>query len=648
MKQKDFFPKRAYLLIFLILGGLFAIGWKAGEVQIVHRDQYLALAHKQYFHKVTLPPRRGIIYDRKGKELGVSVRTHSLYANPRQIKDRRKVARLLAPRIGRPRGEIEKLLRTPRYFVWLKRKLTPSQKEEIEALKIKGIGFLPENRRFYPYRELAASLIGFVGTDSQGLEGLERTYERWLRAAPKTLILDKDALGNWIFLPTLEERPSPYDIHLTIDVNVQYMLEKELKRGIIETEAKGGVGIVVDPWKGEILAMATLPSFNPNLFQNYPRSRWRNRAVADLFEPGSLIKAFLVAAAIEEGLVRERDIFFCERGRYRVGDVIIHDAKPHRWLDIRRIIQYSSNIGAVKIGEVLGPYKYYHYLRRFGFGERTGVDLIGEEEGILRPARRWTRVDLATLCFGQGLSATPLQLAMAFSAIANGGKLMRPYVVRSITDRQGRMVKEGGPRVKRRVIGEATSKAILSFMKSVVSAEGTGREARVMGYAIAGKTGTAQKYDPALGRYSDERFVASFVGVLPADDPKAVVLIMLDEPSNHAHGGTAAAPVFRRLAEGLIKYWGIPPQLRLASRIEPLPSSPHWRERRRTYRDPSRMPDLRGLSVRRALKLLEGKGVIPIVEGWGLLQDQDPPPGKKLRRGQRVWLRFSPKWSSGS
>jgi len=237
---------------------------------------------------------------------------------------------------------------------------------------------------------------------------------------------------------------------------------------------------------------------------------------------------------------------------------------------------------------------------------------------------------------------------MAFSAIANGGKLMRPYVVRSITDRQGRVVKERRPRGRRRVIGEATSKAILSFMKSVVSAKGTGREARVMGYAIAGKTGTAQKYDPTLGRYSDEQFVASFVGVLPADDPKAVVLIMLDEPSNHAHGGTAAAPVFRRVAEGLIKYWGIPPQLQLASRIEPLPLSPRQGERRRLYKDPSRMPDLRGLSVRRVLRLLEGKGVIPVVEGWGLLQDQNPPPGKRLRRGEKVWLRFSPKWSSGS
>ena len=556
---------RLLSLCLLLLAALGLMGWRAFDLQVARPEQFLRRAQRQYYQKVVLPPRRGAIYDRRGRELAVSIKVPSLYALPPKVKNPEALAQRLAPILGVTSQRLRELLQAERSFVWLKRHLTPRQEKEVMALHVKGVGTLPETRRFYPHGELAAPLLGFVGVDAQGLEGIELAYDHWLKAPPRVMVLERDALGRWIYLPSREgETAGPCDLRLTIDLMVQYTLEKELKAGIIETEAKGAVGVALDPWSGEILAMASLPSFNPNLFYRYPRERWRNRAVSALFEPGSLLKVFLVAAALEEGLVRPEDLFFCEGGRYRVGRVVIHDVKPHRWLTVERIIQHSSNIGAAKMGEVLGPYRYYQYLRAFGFGGRTGVGLPGEERGILRSPKAWTKVDLVTLAFGQGMAATPLQLATAFSAIANGGLLLRPYVVKEVLNRRGQKVRSFGPEVRRRALSSTTCRRVLSMMKKVVSREGTGSRAQLQGYTVAGKTGTSQKFDPSVGGYSREHVVASFVGFLPAEHPRAVILIMVDEPKKATHGGTAAAPIFRRVAEELVRYWGIPPEGKLA------------------------------------------------------------------------------------
>lgn len=571
MKGPPRFRLLSICLLLLVALGL--MGWRAFDLQVARPGQFLRRAQRQYYHKVVLPPKRGAIYDRRGRELAVSIKVPSLYALPPRVKDPETLARRLAPILGVAYQRLRGLLRADRSFVWLKRHLSPHQEKEVMALRLKGVGTLPETRRFYPHGELAAALLGFVGVDSQGLEGIELAYDHWLKAPPEVIVLERDALGRWIYLPSRgDETAGPCELRLSIDLTVQYILERELKAGIIETEAKGAVGVILDPWSGEVLAMASLPSFNPNLFYRYPRERWRNRAVGALFEPGSLLKVFLVAAALEEGLVRPEDLFFCEGGRYRVGRVVIHDAKPHRWLTVEGILKHSSNIGAAKMAEVLGPYRYYQYLRAFGFGGQTGVGLPGEERGILRSPKAWTKVDLMTMAFGQGMAATPLQLATAFSAIANGGMLLRPYVVKEVLDRRGHVVRSFGPEVRRRVISPATCREVLSMMKKVVSPEGTGSRARLQGYTVAGKTGTSQKFDPSAGCYSKEQFVASFVGFLPAEHPRAVVLIIVDEPKKTTHGGTAAAPIFCRVAGELVRYWGIPPQGKLA--LLPRRSSP--------------------------------------------------------------------------
>lgn len=546
------------------LASLGLLGWRAFQLQVVDAEHLLKKAQRQYYQRITLPAKRGTIFDRRGRELAVSLRVPSLYALPPKVRDKASASRRIAAVLGIKPHELEGKLRSGRSFVWIKRHVTPRQVKQVKALGLEGIDALPETKRFYPHSELAAPLIGFVGVDAQGLEGLERAYDRWLRAPPVVMLLEKDALGRWIYLPSGEpETQGPWDLHLTLDIKIQYTLERELKTGIIESGAKGAVGVILDPWSGEVLAMASLPSYNPNLFQRYPPRRWRNRAVAELFEPGSLMKVFLVAAALEERLIKPQDVFFCEGGRYRVGPVVIHDVKPHRWLTVERIVQYSSNIGAAKMGSILGPYRYYQYLRAFGFGRRTGIGLPGEERGILRPPKTWTKVDLATLAFGQGMAATPLQLAVAFSTIANGGLLVRPYVVKEAVRRKGGERKVFRPQAKRRVISSRTSKALLAMMKKVVS-DGTGTKAAVQGYCVAGKTGTSQKFDPLTRTYSRERFVASFVGFLPADSPRAVILIMVDEPQRGTHGGTVAAPIFRKVAEELVRYWGIPPEGQLA------------------------------------------------------------------------------------
>jgi len=529
---------------------------RAFYLQTLSRDRFLQRAKRQYYARVVIPSKRGRIMDREGRVMAVSLLVPSLYAVPFEVTDKGRAARLLSEVLQVSPSAIEGKLSSNRHFVWIKRHASPQEFEKVRELGIRGIDAVKEPKRFYPYRELASPLLGFVGVDHQGLEGLERAYDKWLRAPAVEMVMERDALGRLISLPLEPDTGGPWDLRLTLDVRVQYILEKELERGMIEAQAKRAVGVIIDPFTGEILAMASLPSFNPNCFSQYPPERWKNLCTMGLFEPGSVLKPFLIGAALQEGIVGRNDVLFCEGGRYHVGPVTVRDVKAYEWLTVEEILQFSSNIGAAKVARAMGAYRYYRYLRAFGFGRATGVG-VPEEEGILRPPRNWTLVDLVTLGFGQGMVCTPLQLAVAYSVIANGGVRVNPYVVKEMVRVRDGKRRASFPQPGQRVLSRETCRVLMEMLERVV-AEGTGKKASLEGYPVAGKTGTSQKYDPEEGRYSRERFVASFVGILPSRRPRAVVVIMLDEPKRSIYGGEVAAPIFKGIARELVQYWGLP------------------------------------------------------------------------------------------
>lgn len=550
-------------------------------LQIVQSDELKSLVRGQYQTSVTLAPWRGTIYDRNGSELAVSVEVESLYARPRLIDNHRVVAERLAPILGVPPREIENLLQSPKPFVWLQRKLSPSQAEAIRELKIEGIDFLKESQRFYPNMELAGQVIGFAGLDTQGLEGIEREYDRILRGTPRKIYVDRDARGGRVFVEGIQnpDQTQGYDVVLTIDKNIQYIVERELEAAVAMGQAKGGVAVVMDPFTGDVLAAATVPRFNPNRYADFPPDTWRNRTVTDVFEPGSTFKSFLVAAALEERVVRPNDQFFCENGAYRIANKVIHDVHAYGWLDVASIIKHSSNIGASKIGQQLGREQLYKYVKRFGFTQPTGIQFPGEQPGFIPGLSSCSEHTQSTISFGHSITVTPLQLVTAYSAIANGGLLMRPNLVKRIVDATGMTVQEIAPLVRCRVVSEETAATMRSILQQVVAPGGTGTRAAVPGFAVAGKTGTSQKLDQ--GEYSRSKVVASFAGFVPADDPRITVLVMIDEPQKMKYGGEIAAPAFSKMAQAILNYLNIAPR---QPRYE-VPAVPErtWQETKTTF-----------------------------------------------------------------
>jgi cell division protein FtsI (penicillin-binding protein 3) len=644
-RATTYFKIRAGMVFvfFILCFGL--ITMRAYHLQVLERGKSLAVAQYQYYaRRINLAPHRGTIYDAQGRELAVSMKVNSLYAQPEKINNKSVVAAKLAPILGKDAHDIAGLLSSPKPFVWLQRKITPLQQERIEALHLSGVDFMPESRRFYPNFELGSHVIGFAGMDSQGLEGLERSYDKYLKTATNYVVLERDALGRLIYIPeTAQGIDTPYDLHLTLDLRVQYITQRELRREVIDQKARGGIAVVMEPATGKILAMAVYPSFNPNLFEDYTPDRWRNRAITDPFEPGSLTKVFLLAAALQDETAKENDIIFCENGAYTIGGHTIHDMSPHGWLPVRDIIRYSSNIGSYKVGKKLGAARFYRSLHAFGFTEPTGIDLLGESEGEIRPAASWSPVDLAIISFGQGISVTPLQLITALSCIANGGNLMKPYLVERITDEEGKVRAEFSPQVRRKVLSQELCHRVTAVMKEVV-AEGTGIQGRVPGYAVAGKTGTAQEVDPATREYSKNKINASFMGFLPADNPRVAILVVIEEPTKNPYGGASAGPVFKRIAEELMRYMATPPTDEDFSKklvVAQVSRTKKQRDSRDNDSSQQGMPDLRGLSMRRALVRLEGEKVRIKLAGSGLVVSQRPNPGSTLKEGGEVFLKFA-------
>ncbi len=545
-----------FLLLFMSLGGIAA---KLFFLQVRQGDRLAERALKQYERHLPIVSRRGTIYDRTGRELAVSLKVTSVFAQPAAVEDAAGTAAALAPLLRQSAGEILARLTTDKPFVWLQRQLDPPKADAISDLNLKGIGLFPESRRYYPRQELAAHVLGMVGLDDRGLEGLEHQYDDLLGGQPQFVVAQQDALGRIIFR---QEEPEPqrpiFDVTLTIDEVLQYITERELQRAVERSRAKAGTAIVMDPWTGEILALANQPTFDPNLYKQTSSAARRNRAATDAFEPGSVFKVILMAGALEEGVVRPSDQFYGENGAIEVGRTTIRDHEKYGWLTAQEILIHSSNVGAIKIGQKLGKSLYYHYISSFGFGSLTGLDLPGETPGLMRRPKGWSALSLPVLSLGQEISVTPVQIATAFAAVANGGNLVRPHVVRALRAPDGLLQRQVEPVVIRRVISAETAQTLFGILRGVVE-EGTGKEAALAEYTVAGKTGTAQKMDPATGRYSHQKVVASFVGAVPAEAPRLVILVLIDEPEILRWGGSIAAPAFREIARDAMKYLQVPP-----------------------------------------------------------------------------------------
>jgi len=636
----------------LAFGGLTArLGW----LMIVKRGELTALAERQYSRTVVLPALRGPILDRRGAPLATSTATESLFVQPRSVGDPVRVAARLAPVLGQPEREVHAALTSARPFVWLRRKLPPTMAEQVRALREPGLGFLPESLRLYPNRELAAHVVGFEGAEG-GLEGVERAFNTELAGVSGKVIAGRDALGREVATPHLLQAPQPgHGVALTIDSTIQYIAEREIDAAYRRTHAKAAMAVVLEPRTGDILATAIRPTFNPNTFLDVPSADyWRNRAVTDPFEPGSTFKAILAAAALEEGVVKPDDRINGENGAITLAGTTIHDWKKYGWLTFAEVLQNSSNVGSIKVGLSLGRERYHRYMKAFGFGTTTGVGLAGESRGMLRDPQRWSLLSLPTMSIGQEISVTALQLVAAFGAIANDGMLMQPRLVRSTIDPDGREARRFEPRAVRQVISPETARTLTGLLVRVVES-GTGHFAAIPGYAVGGKTGTAQKLDPATGRYSRAPGVLSFVGFAPTDDPRFAMLVMLDEPKNEKWGSEAAAPVFNAIGREILRYLEVPPRDVQPLQIVTGPEVIAPRVRlASTAAEPvdadgtKRMPDLTGKTLRQALGALEPLQVEVRLAGQGRIVRQMPAAGEPVEPGAVARLTLTPAAGAGS
>jgi cell division protein FtsI (penicillin-binding protein 3) len=640
------------LILAVVLAAAFGgLTGRLAWLQVVKRAELAQLADRQYSRTVVLHAQRGPILDRQGAPLATSTPTESLFVQPRSVGDPVRVTARLAPILDLPRVEVHAALTSSRPFVWLRRKLPPATAAQVRALREPGLGFLPEPLRLYPNRELAAHVVGFDGVEG-GLEGIERAFDVELAGTPGKAIVGRDALGREVTAPHVLLPPQPgRGVMLTIDRTIQYITEREIDVAYRRTGARSATAVVLDPRTGEVLAVAVRPTFNPNTFLGVPsRDHWRNRAVTDPFEPGSTFKVILAAAALEEGVVRPADRIYGENGSFTIARTTIHDWKKYGWLTFSEVLQNSSNVGSIKVGLALGRDRYYRYMSAFGFGAATGVGLPGESRGLLRAPGRWSLLSLPTMSIGQEVSVTALQMVAAFGAVANGGTLMQPRIVRATFDADGRELRGFEPTAVRQVISPETARTLTRILVKAVET-GTGHNAAIPGYAVAGKTGTAQKLDPSTRRYSRAPGVLSFVGWAPAEEPRFVMLVMLDEPRNESWGSEAAAPIFSAIGREILRYLEVPPRdsqpVQIVTAEPPVSgvTAPVRLVSTEGAVDPdgSRvMPDLAGRTLRSALAALAPLHLAVDIRGQGRVVRQAPPPGTALRPGLTARLTLAP------
>ncbi len=635
-------------------------------------------------------PVRGLILDRRGVELAISTQVTSVVAHPGQIKNASPIARELAPVLDLPTMELKKVLTRARPFVFVKRHLTPEKEEDFRAWKDRAdaraqaerrrgerpdadaIYLIPEARRYYPQQWLGGPILGFCDIDGNGLEGLEHLFNKDLYGAPKKCVNMLDARGHIVVSGEKAWDPEVMgnNLVLTIDRTIQYIAEKELQKGVSHWNAAGGLAMVVKPQTGEILAMAQVPSMDPNLPAQYPREARQNRLLTDALEPGSAFKVFIVSAALDAGVVKPTDRFHCENGVWNLGaKAVIHDVHPYGGLTVQQVIQKSSNIGAAKISTKAGPKRLDEYLRDFGFGSKTGIHFPGETTGLIKNHQRCrSLIDRVTTAFGQGVSVSVLQLTMALATIGNNGVLMKPLLIKEIVNPRGEKVKEFQPQAVRQVLSPETAATMLAIMETVTQPGGTAADASPPGFTTAGKTGTAQK---VVGRaYSHSKYNSVFMGLIPAKNPVLAITIIVEESKGAIYGGVVAAPIFKEIAGQALRVLGYYPQPEKTdtllangkkakpskSAVSPAPAllpvqaaiaAPlNLQNLAAPPETPSGpltvMPDLQGMTIRRVLDLLHRSGVRCRLQGSGLAVSQDPLPGTPIEPGCVCVVKFEP------
>ena len=617
------------------------------HLQVLGREFFEQQGTRQSERTLNIDPRRGPILDRSSRPLAVSVDAESLYAVPQDVVDAPGTAQALARALSLDAAErrevLGKLQQRNKAFVWIQRKVDPGTAHRVRELSLEGIGFLTEHRRYYPQRELAAHVLGYVGLDNDGMSGVEHAFEKEIRGRAAKVVVHTDARRRPL---AQTERPSTDGaaVTLTLDERVQHIAERELERAMAETQSQSGSVVVVEPFTGEVLAMAGRPSFNPNRYNAYPSSRWRNRAVSDAFEPGSIFKIVTAAAGIQENVVSPNETLDCGNGKIEIAGTVINDHAVFQQLTFTQAVARSSDIGMIRVAQRLGRDNFARYVKAFGFGSATGVDLPGESAGLFRPTARWSALSLPTLSFGQEIGVTALQITMAAAAVANGGYLMKPFVVKRVEDSEGRTLRETKPVVVRRVLDPGTVETLTEILQEVVRG-GTGRNAAVPGYVVAGKTGTAQKID-ASGRYSMIDHVASFVGFAPAAHPALVVLASLDTPRGlHNEGGDVAAPLFARVAAAALRVLAVSPDdpARVLHAVAAIPDTltpaafrpqaPLRPQLAPPVDEPGLMPDLRGRPAREAAIAAARRGLVVELRGSGQVVAQSPEPGAEIEPG---------------
>jgi cell division protein FtsI (penicillin-binding protein 3) len=629
-----------------LLWGLILV--RAAYLQFLPHEKLNALQTRQFETVVTLPARRGSIYDRNGKELAMSSPAYSLYADPKMIEDKKAVAKRLAQITGMNAKEIfQKIKDKSKRFVWIDRLLSASSAEEVREMKVKGLGLVEDWKRVYPNDQLLGTTLGFVGKEGQALEGVELHYDRILRGEKKKVSMRRDARGRPLIQDGLlfTETPQGKEMKLTIDADLQYFVETELSSAVQKFEADGGWVVVLDAKTSAIRALASSPSFDPNKPQNSSSQERRNRSVTDTFEPGSTLKTFVIAQAIESKLVKPNTKIFCENGAFRIGKRVIHEAeKDHAQgtISVTDVLAYSSNIGTSKIALMMGDQKLKEAYNSFGFGQKNGVDLPGEAKGIMVPLP-WRDHLLANISFGQGITASPLQIANAYAAIANGGMLNQPHIVESITDVETNETTLTDVKPIRRAISAETASQMRLMLANATSENGTGGAARVPGYFVGGKTGTAQKIKTNGRGYMPGGYIGSFAGFIPANEPQLVIYVGIDRPRKGYYGAQVAAPVFSRIASYAVRRDGVTPELLTentiskvkedslaekflnADKVVTMKKSSEKKEDLSTI-----APNLKALSVREVLaKAAEQKIEVRLV-GEGRVESTWPDAGQSL------------------
>lgn len=668
MEQRN--PRLRWLIVWVAaVVWIVAVLGRLSYLQLFCYSEYLAKAQRQQQRIFEISPMRGTIYDRKGRELAVSLPMDSVFADPADVSDVPMVARLISPVLDVPAEEIESKIGQSRTPVRLAKKLSPDTVHRIANMNLRGIFFEKENRRAYPERELAASVLGYVDVDEKGLGGIEYSFDKQIRGRPGKVMVMAD--GRRQYYDRTETAADPgANVTLTIDETIQYIAEKELDRAIEETHARAGTVVVQDPNSGDLLAVANWPTFDPNDPGKYSDEDRSDRALSAAYEPGSTFKVLTLTGAIENGVVTPDDLIDCQMGSILVAGRLIHDWHRFGVLSVRGILANSSDVGAIKVALRLGAPRFYDAIRAFGIGQATGIALPGENRGLLRPLENWSANSIGSLAMGQEVSVTPIQIVSAISAVANGGTLFRPHILREIQgDAPAWVHNMPGPQ---QATDARTAAAVRGMMEDVMI-EGTGKHDQLEGYTSGGKSGTAQQIDTATGRYSATRYNASFVGFAPVNNPAVTILVVLDSPVGQHHGGVVSGPVFKRVAEQVLAYMGVAHDVPSPSEVETAKNE----ERRRgsvaksqdaktddstresfaasigksrkaeatptaafSEQDSIAVPGLVGKSVRGVTEVCSRLGLAPVLIGDGVAVEQFPEAGTQVQRGSQVTVRF--------